>query len=84
MKGKKSYWLSNERGQKDCFTVETLREVKKIMITELKHILEDDGYISGGYTYYKRKGEIIISNGEFRLLRNRVKYLPDYTETDYC
>lgn len=79
MKAQRRYWVSNERGEKDAFDADNLHDVKRIITTKMKHVLQEDGHVSGGYTL-ERKDSSVVSNGEFRLVNNRAKYYPDYTE----
>jgi len=76
---KRIYWVSNERGYKDAFTVCSLSQVKSILQNEMKHILKEDGYVCGGYNIEGKKTST-ISNGEFRIVDNKAKYFQDYTE----
>ena len=81
---KARYWVSNERGEKDAFDVSNLTDVKKIITTKMNHVLTEDGHVAGGYTLHADNGKITNSNGEFRLIDNKVKYFPDFTETEWA
>lgn len=80
-----NYWVSNNRGNGDCFDCSTYAEVCKLLKTNetCKRVLAEDGHIFGGkVTDIKDKRMEIKSNGEFRIINGRVKYFPDYVETD--
>ena len=78
----RTYWVSNNRGEKDCHYASNLSEVKNILTKDpmAKAILKEDGYIAGGYTLHRNNGDSVVSNGEFRLNDNKVTYHADYTE----
>ena len=80
MKAKRNYWISNNRGEGDCFTTTSIYDVKKIITNEMNHILQEDGRVSGGYSIDKKNGQSIVSNGEFRLINGKAVYFADYTE----
>ena len=84
MKAERRYWVSNERGEKDAFDAINLHGVKKIITGKMKHVLTEDNHVAGGYTLHSSNGKIVTSNGEFRLINNKAKYFPDFTETDWA
>jgi len=51
--------------------------------TIAKSVLVEYGHVAGGYTLERSDGCSVVSNGEFRLVDNKVKYYPDYTEEQW-
>ncbi len=51
------------------------------MTNEMKHILNEDGHVAGGYRLQTATTST-VSNGEYRLIDGKAKYFPDWTETE--
>ena len=80
-RAKRNYWLASSAAVSDLSGMESLKEIKDILEGELKEYYQNQGYVAGGY-HLSGSNSSTQSQGEFKIIDNKVVYFEDFKEVD--